>query len=246
MICACGHGRGHHVGRDALCTAGTCDCPHFQTGNSVTRYALRVSRNASPRSEPTHTESPVAPLPSPRLEAAGTSTPTDDQFLDSRNQAATSSTTPCKRCGKCGETKPLAEFYADKKASDGHRWWCKRCDNAAPKPQTLTRIIRNRARQRATAELIRAHAHEFRTLVERHRVEVAREARELGALPAAQAVYGASEPVRLRSGRRNRGEIAADRIDVARCPDCIKHHDRGHVCESCGAAPTHLTRADAS
>lgn len=38
-----------------------------------------------------------------------------------------------KVCSKCGETKPLTDFYKDKKASDGHQSWCKRCvsvDNA--------------------------------------------------------------------------------------------------------------------
>lgn len=38
-----------------------------------------------------------------------------------------------KRCAKCGETKPLTDFYKDKKASDGHQSWCKHCahvDNA--------------------------------------------------------------------------------------------------------------------
>lgn len=38
-----------------------------------------------------------------------------------------------KTCSKCRETKPLTDFYKDKKASDGHQSWCKRCvsvDNA--------------------------------------------------------------------------------------------------------------------
>ena len=42
--------------------------------------------------------------------------------------------TQTKTCSHCGETKPLADFYKDKKATDGHQSWCKRCvslDNAA-------------------------------------------------------------------------------------------------------------------
>ena len=32
-----------------------------------------------------------------------------------------------KRCTKCGETKPLDEFYLSKRMKDGHGCWCKKC-----------------------------------------------------------------------------------------------------------------------
>lgn len=32
-----------------------------------------------------------------------------------------------KACSKCGESKPLSSFYANRKAADGHRGDCKSC-----------------------------------------------------------------------------------------------------------------------
>lgn len=39
--------------------------------------------------------------------------------------------TATKRCTKCGETKPLAEYHRDASTSDGHARWCKACVRAA-------------------------------------------------------------------------------------------------------------------
>ena len=36
-----------------------------------------------------------------------------------------------KTCSKCGETKPVVEFYNNKKSADGLRSCCKACWNAA-------------------------------------------------------------------------------------------------------------------
>ena len=38
-----------------------------------------------------------------------------------------------KRCSKCEEWKPRAEFYRNKKAKDGLARWCKECNRAAVK-----------------------------------------------------------------------------------------------------------------
>jgi hypothetical protein len=42
-----------------------------------------------------------------------------------------------KRCFKCGETKPLLEFYKDKAARDGHKKKCKVCVNTDSKKWAL-------------------------------------------------------------------------------------------------------------
>jgi 5-methylcytosine-specific restriction endonuclease McrA len=38
-----------------------------------------------------------------------------------------------KICTKCGVEKPLTEFHADKRATDGRTVWCKTCRNARTK-----------------------------------------------------------------------------------------------------------------
>lgn len=55
---------------------------------------------------------------------------------------------PTKRCSKCGEVKPMSEFYKDTRATDGRQSACKHCtylDNAA-------RARRALAEKRAKAE----------------------------------------------------------------------------------------------
>lgn len=146
-----------------------------------------------------------------------------------------------KPCGKCGAVKPLTDFFEDRRASDGRQRWCKKCQNAQPKKANTARMVRNRARHRAIAELTRRHEAEFDDLYEQYRAEAEREAAELASSPQAAEHYKA-EPVRLRPGARQPGEKAGDRIDVARCPQCVRHHDRGHVCAKCGTAP--VTPAD--
>ncbi|MBA7662760.1 hypothetical protein ES703_70793 [subsurface metagenome] len=36
---------------------------------------------------------------------------------------------PTKRCSRCGETKPLDDFYRDSRSKDQHDAWCKDCFN---------------------------------------------------------------------------------------------------------------------
>lgn len=145
-----------------------------------------------------------------------------------------------KRCTKCGQIKELADFYPDRRASDGRQGWCRKCQNASQvKKASEPRLVRNRARQRAAADLVKRHEAEFNDLYQMYWDEAMAEAKALAATPEAAQHY-VSEPVRLKPGARQPGEVAGDRIDVARCPHCIKHHDRGHVCAKCGARPTSI------
>lgn len=81
-------------------------------------------------------------------------------------------TNATKTCSKCGETKPLTDFYKDKKASDGHQSWCKRCvsvDNAqrarkakaekrtAKAVQTQTVVVRETLTDKQMVDLLREH-----------------------------------------------------------------------------------------
>jgi len=105
--------------------------------------------------------------------------------------------------------------------------------------QSVSRLVDQRARRRATQALIEMHRDEFRDLYQWHRMQAVTEARTIAeAATQKQSFHPSSEPPRLMPGRRLPGQEVVDRIDVARCPHCIKHHDRGHVCAKCGARPT--------
>jgi len=142
-------------------------------------------------------------------------------------RAATPRGASMKTCNKCHEVKPRDEFYPD-------HGKCKDCENSRPRERKLTKFIRSRARNRATAELVARHQDEFNALLDLYTEECAKEAEELG-----------GETVRLRPGKRRSGQTTVDRVDVGRCPECAKHHDRGHVCPNCGASP-HTERTEAS
>lgn len=79
---------------------------------------------------------------------------------------------PAKVCSKCGEVKPITDFYKDKKASDGHQSWCKRCvsiDNAqrarkakaekrtAKAEQTQMVVVRETLTDKQMVDLLREH-----------------------------------------------------------------------------------------
>lgn len=60
-------------------------------------------------------------------------------------------TVQTKTCICCGETKPIEEFYRDKKASDGHQSYCKRCLNL----KSAESARKARAEKRAAAKEIK-------------------------------------------------------------------------------------------
>jgi hypothetical protein len=145
---------------------------------------------------------------------------------------------PTRRCSRCHEDKPLDEFHRDARASGGRTTTCKKCVSAKPYKPTLLRVVKTRARKGALAELARRHPDEFRLLLSEHETKAMQEAEKVAADPRARRVNsGGSEPVRLRRGRPAEGATLADRIDVGRCPQCIRYHDSGHVCATCGRSP---------
>lgn len=108
--------------------------------------------------------------------------------------------------------------------------------------QTLARLVDQRARRRAAQLLIEAHRDEYQTLyTQAHHLALA----EAQALAAKAPETPTPEPPRLMTGRRKADEDVMDRIDVARCPHCIGHHDRGHACTHCGTRPGGLVAPDA-
>lgn len=107
---------------------------------------------------------------------------------------------------------------------------------------TAARLIDQRARRRATQTLIEIHRDEYTRLYAMHRAAAEQEAEHLAAKAA--EIHPTGEPPRLMTGARKPGQDVADRIDVARCPHCIRHHDRGHRCPKCGLAPTRPVSPD--
>lgn len=101
--------------------------------------------------------------------------------------------------------------------------------------QRRKQLLYQRARTRAVQDLIGKHKSEFDDLLSVRRGEVELEMEEIES--ARTDTEHAPEPARLKTGRRAKGQKVIDRIDVARCPHCIKHHDQGHVCQVCGASP---------
>lgn len=62
-------------------------------------------------------------------------------------------TVQTKTCVCCGETKPIEEFYRDKKASDGHQSYCKRCMNLKSAERAREARAEKRAAKAATKEI---------------------------------------------------------------------------------------------
>lgn len=141
-----------------------------------------------------------------------------------------------KTCSRCEETKPLSDFYAAKTGIHGVMPYCKKCDCKRPRRKTHARVIRLRARARAVSDLIRFHPDEFEALFAIRTAEAKVEAEQLADTEEGAEHFG-DTPVMLRPGKRPDGQTVVDRIDVTQCPDCVKHHDRGHTCAVCGSTP---------
>ena len=52
-----------------------------------------------------------------------------------------------KTCTKCGETKELSEFYADKSKKDEKRARCKKCDSPCQRNRRIENLEKFRARE---------------------------------------------------------------------------------------------------
>lgn len=134
-----------------------------------------------------------------------------------------------KTCSKCEQTKPLNDFYASKQVLSGLASICIACNNS--RPITPTRMVRNRARNRAYVVLAERHAGEFEQIMT---AELSRAQKEHELIQSAAAGRPDAVTARLRPGPKRNGESVIDRLDVARCPACHTHHDADHECPSCG------------
>ena len=94
-----------------------------------------------------------------------------------------------KRCTKCGETKPLSGFHRNRRAADGHHYWCKPCMTAYTNERAairraemgeeawlahqreITRRHRERTKNAKGKEYQAAKNRAISVLMERHRTE---------------------------------------------------------------------------
>lgn len=158
-----------------------------------------------------------------RRDPAGTHTAVN------RRKAAEAETT--RVCTLCGTEKPITEFYEQAAGRGGRASHCRTCNNV--RPPTEIRMIRNRARSRAYAELAKRHAGEFARLYD---AEFQKATAEHAEIQRAAAGQPDAAVARLKRGPKRRGETSAvERLDVARCPSCETHHDADHECPGCGA-----------
>lgn len=140
-------------------------------------------------------------------------------------------------CTKCLDTKPLDEFYTDTRAADGATSHCKTCQQKAISDD---KVLKTRARNRATVALVKAHKGHYNALYETALVEVYAEAEQLGTLTDPDPHQPGRTVVRLKGGRRAIGETVLDRIRE-QCTRCATYHEAGHECPTCAAARARKT-----
>jgi len=150
--------------------------------------------------------------------------------------------TDTRTCNKCGQSKPLTEFYINGPSKGGRMGVCRDCNNRARR-LTAAKVIRNRATMRTYRALAQRHRDEYDRLLA-DELEKARA--EHAAVQAAAAARGNDDAdiARLKPGplSQDLGETSTlERLDVARCPSCHQHHDRGHACPTCGEDTTEPT-----
>lgn len=137
----------------------TClDCPLYQKGGYCRHYRKDVGA--------------LQPACDHAKKMDLTFNPEDKEEDMAKAPIEIETTNATKTCSKCGETKPLTDFYKDKKASDGHQSWCKRCvsvDNAqrarkakaekrtAKAEQTQTVVVRETLTDKQMVDLLREH-----------------------------------------------------------------------------------------
>lgn len=84
-----------------------------------------------------------------------------------------------KRCSKCGETKPLEDFYRKARMTDGRDSWCKECKRTAQREWNAAR------RERMGEEAWLAHRREVMTQIRRNPRVKARDGAQSKAYDAA-------------------------------------------------------------
>jgi hypothetical protein len=113
---------------------------------------------------------------------------------------------PTKDCFKCGNTKPLSEFYAHPKMADGHLNKCKSCTK-----RDVSRNYRSKRQQYAEYDRRRWQVPERRSQVQRNRRRLSER-----------------DPVRERAYRLVRAAIRAGKLKREPCVLCKRPRTEAH------------------
>ena len=111
-----------------------------------------------------------------------------------------------KKCFKCGEDKPLSEFYVHKQMADGHLGKCKSCTKAD--------VTKHR---NENLEKIRAYDNERSTLKHRRDLAIRSQKKRRSSNPLQYKAHCAVNNA-VRDGRLNRPE----KCEVCGC-ECTPH-----------------------
>lgn len=126
-----------------------------------------------------------------------------------------------KVCTKCHQSKELSEFSRDRKAPDGHSWYCKACLRAYSK----TRYVADPGKMRATSQQYREKNREkvnasVRVYYQAHRQE---------RLAYAKA-YSTTNPEKIKTRKKAYKAKSIDKIrayrQATRARDRIKQRER--------------------
>lgn len=120
----------------------------------------------------------------------------------------------CERhgCGRPHKARGLCQRHYDEERGDSRNGGTHR-----------HRILEQRARNRAEADLVRRHREEYLELLEVHRAEAKRDAEQYGAWP-------------LKPGPRAPDEGMTERLLELVCPRCAAAHAADDTCPACGTA----------
>lgn len=134
---------------------------------------------------------------------------------------------PEKSCPRCGLTKPRADFYASKKASDGLSGYCKGCTKASAKEWDKAHPVEKAARDHRQYESNPERRRKTRERFERWALENPELARENARLRSAEWTKANPERVKENQKRyRSTDVVKKKRREIARLPETKEARNR--------------------
>lgn len=123
-----------------------------------------------------------------------------------------------KRCFKCGETKPLGEFYAHPKMADGHLNKCKECAKRDSRSRDNEKV---RAYERERWDRPERRAQVYASLANAKRRDPKRFAMY-------QRDYNARHPERKKARGMVRKALLSGKLEHKPCEGCGRFNSHAH------------------